>query len=835
MANVDDVGAEGGRRRWLWWLLSVVLLLPVIVIGVLVALFDPNDFKPQLLAAVKDATGRELVVDGKLRLALALRPTIAAENIRFTNTPGGSRPDMVRLDRIEATVAVLPLLRRKYEVDRVTLVRPDILLETDAKGRGNWLFGEAAEQPTPTSRPPLPAPAAGPRQDEVLVRHLRITDGSLIWRDGQTGEQAKVKLTHLDVQTDSSSAPISVVLDAAWNDIPFKLSGHVGSLNALLGQSSAPWPVRVALSLGKARLNLSGTIAAPGQGKGYALKLDATMPSLAALQPLLPKRQLPDLRDVTIKADVADQDPAGPRVGEFSVRAGVSDLSALFPGLKLNRLEIVGPDPERPMRVTAEGSLDGSAMALAASLAPPNALLAVASGKPAKPLPVDMALSAAGARLTIKGSIGDPRALSGIDLAVNATIPDLAKLGRVTPGKAGLDLPDLRDLSFQTQLASAKGGARRGVVARNIELKQAHIDLSGEIGVELGGRPHIRAQLTSRQIDIDALSRAAGEPSAPAAKPETGDRPGRVIPDTKLPFAALRAVDADVKWRIGALVREGQDVAMVLRAPGLDLRKLYESMGRRGEAHGKVEVDMALQGAGQSAHEIASTATGHLGIAMAEGAVDNETLRLGLLGKLLGVINQGELLMQGRSTDVRCFALRIDAKSGVGETRALLFDSSALLLEGDGGMHFGDETLALRLRAQPKLLGLGVAVPVKVGGTFASPSVLPDVSGAPEAIGKTLQSTAETAVGAVGSGVGTVGSLVGGLLGSNRGGDAGKALTPDACPKQLAIARGGRAGPVPASTESAPATAKPTEAKPTETKPSRRAPRPNLLERLLPR
>ncbi len=65
---------------------------------------------------------------------------------------------MAAVARVEAQVQLLPLLSGRLEIASVTLVRPDILLETDADGHGNWQFG----RPVVASGPPA-SPGSGPR------------------------------------------------------------------------------------------------------------------------------------------------------------------------------------------------------------------------------------------------------------------------------------------------------------------------------------------------------------------------------------------------------------------------------------------------------------------------------------------------------------------------------------------------------------------------------------------------------------------------------------------------------------------------------------------------
>ena len=125
-------------------------------------------------------------------------------------------------------------------------------------------------------------------------------------------------------------------------------------------------------------------------------------------------------------------------------------------------------------------------------------------------------------------------------------------------------------------------------------------------------------------------------------------------------------------------------------------------------------------------------------------------------------------------------------------------------MEGSGTLNLADETLALQMRPLVRLGGTGVAVPVRVGGTFRSPSARLDPSGAAGEAGRQAEAAG-----------GRVFGLVIGALGAN-GMIAGTgAAAPTDCAAELAIARGGRAGALPAArpaaAEAAPKPLKPAD------------------------
>ena len=133
-------------RSFMRFLKAAFVAIAVLVVVVAVAgayvrsRIDATVVVREAQAAVKSATGRTLGISGKVGLRISLTPAVVAEGVSFSNAPWGSRPDMIRARRIEAELDLLPLFRGTLRIGRVIFLGPDVLLETDAKGRANWAF-----------------------------------------------------------------------------------------------------------------------------------------------------------------------------------------------------------------------------------------------------------------------------------------------------------------------------------------------------------------------------------------------------------------------------------------------------------------------------------------------------------------------------------------------------------------------------------------------------------------------------------------------------------------------------------------------------------------------
>ena len=87
---------------------------------------------------VENATGRTLAIDGALCISPSLRPTLVVEGVRFANVAGAAEPDMVRIERLEARVRLLPLLRGEVRLDSLLVTGARIELSIDSSGTPNW-------------------------------------------------------------------------------------------------------------------------------------------------------------------------------------------------------------------------------------------------------------------------------------------------------------------------------------------------------------------------------------------------------------------------------------------------------------------------------------------------------------------------------------------------------------------------------------------------------------------------------------------------------------------------------------------------------------------------
>jgi len=823
---MPEAGMAKTRHPWRIALITLVgiVVLAVAAGGVFLASFDPDSLKPRIIEAVKRATGRDLTLNGKISLKLSLQPTIEARDVAFANPAGFSRPQMATLDRLQLQLGLLPLLSSRIEIVSLVLIHPDILLETDKAGQPNW-------QITPEVSPTAPAAAAEPPgaggKAAVSVSAIRIEDGTLAYRDDRTNTIKTLGLPRLEANSASPDAPLHVETDATYNGTAINLIADTGALTRLQDTAATtPWPVKLALTVANAKLAADGTLSQPLLGKGYILSTSGAVPDLTVLAPLVPDQKLPPLHDVSFAAKLADRGGEWPEVSALTLHVGASDLGAQVPGLSLSKLDIAGSALDQPIKADAAARLGDMPLAVTATLGPPALLM---PGAKPQPFPIDATAQAAGATVTAKGSVADARAMTGVNLALAAQVPDLAALSPL----ARTALPPLKSISFQASLTDAKGGFRNGAVLHALSLRGPSADLAGDATLAFQPRRSLTATLTASHIDLDALQAAidqtaAPQPAQPPAQPEAAPPPpkhaDRIFSDQPIPFDRLRAADADLRLTVAALRSGGADYKQIathaaltngkllvdrltadlpqgrldgrlsadasrpdppvhvsLHASGVALKSILTILHEPSYANGNVELYADLDGAGATPHAIASSLDGSVGVAMAGGTIDNRLLG-SVLGRVMEQLNALNLVGRGGASELRCFGLRLDAQHGVGTIRALALSSALLTLTGSGTVNLGEETLGVTLRPEARIVGTPVVIPIQINGPIRSPAVAINKLG-------TAESNAGSVAGAV-LGNATPLGLLGGLVGADKlitGGGG------DMCTPALAAARGGKA------------------------------------------
>ncbi len=203
------------RKRLLIGASGIVGLLIVALLAA-PALIDVNSYKPEIIAQVKKATGRDLVLDGPISLSLLPMPTVTIDGVKFFNVQGSKNPNMVEVKSVTVKPALGALLTGSLEVSEVTLVEPKIVLEINAEGKPNWEFTPSVAE----AKPVAPKPSSA---KPLSLGRLTIENGTLIFSDSKAGLSVVAEKANFSASVSSLDGPYSLAGGAIINGAPLRL------------------------------------------------------------------------------------------------------------------------------------------------------------------------------------------------------------------------------------------------------------------------------------------------------------------------------------------------------------------------------------------------------------------------------------------------------------------------------------------------------------------------------------------------------------------------------------------------------------------------------------
>jgi len=198
--------------------LGVIVLLVIAAIIIVPLVVDPNDYKPQIAQAVKKATGRDLKIEGDLKLSVFPWLGLSTGVVELGNAPGFGPEPFARIEKAQVKMALLPLLSREVEVSTVILQGATVNLARNQEGKTNWEDLAGAGAAAPEEKPAEPSGAGDMALGALAIGGVEVRDTTLSWNDAVTKAQQRIE--GLDLVTGA----VSLGPDLALKPVPVKLS-----------------------------------------------------------------------------------------------------------------------------------------------------------------------------------------------------------------------------------------------------------------------------------------------------------------------------------------------------------------------------------------------------------------------------------------------------------------------------------------------------------------------------------------------------------------------------------------------------------------------------------
>lgn len=165
--------------------------------AILVATVDPNDHKESIVAAVKDATGRDLKLEGDIGFSFFPKLGVKLGQAEFSNAKGFGDEPFASVDKVGVSVDLLSLLKMKVQADTIELKGLRVNLQKNRNGKTNWddLSGNSSSASSDATT------SSDSSSIGLEVAGIHITDSQVIYDDRQAGN--KITLNPIELKTGS--------------------------------------------------------------------------------------------------------------------------------------------------------------------------------------------------------------------------------------------------------------------------------------------------------------------------------------------------------------------------------------------------------------------------------------------------------------------------------------------------------------------------------------------------------------------------------------------------------------------------------------------------------
>jgi len=728
------------------WLLAALVVTVVAAAVIIPLVFDPNDYRDEISAAVKKHTGRELLIEGEIKLSLFPWLGVRLGAMQLSNAEGFGPAPFARIGEADVRVKLLPLLRREVEMEKIVLHGLEANLGRRADGSTNWddLVGApGAAAPVPREKT---APAAPSDPSTALaglaLGGLELRDAKVVWDDAQAGARYAIEHLHLEISAIRLNEPFDIALEFDVDSSQPQLRGHFRFAS------------RVALDL---------------QGQKY--RLDAATLAADVQSALIPGGRASARLQADVQADLKAQTAgiAGLRLEAQGVTVqGKVDASSI----------LAQPDAAGSVQII----VSDAATLLApfqAQLPPGMKAAAVQGGR------VDTNFELSLGRQTVKVSTLNIQALGlavkgqmqGSKIVDAPQFSGRVELDEFVPrdllAMLGVTLPEMADPSTLTKAALTfefSAGLEQAALNR-LRVRFDDSTLTGAVSVRNFQQPALRYDLTLDDVDADRYLPPPKEQPVPVT-------PGAAAAAVELPpetIAQLRALDVEGTARIGKLKvmnLRSSDIHATVKASGGLLRvhpvgaKLYGggydgnlSFDVRGATPligmdeklagvqagpllkdfmgkdyvtGIANVSAKLTARGIDPMDVRKSLNGNASFSFTDGAVNGINIAQLIRNAYASYQKQPAPKDEVRSTDFAAISGTVTIKDGLVTNNDLKANSPLFRVEGRGTAHLATEALDYLVRAA--IVGTlegqggkalddlkGLTIPLRITGSFTEP------------------------------------------------------------------------------------------------------------------
>ena len=421
----------------------------IVLAFIILKLISDEQYRAWTTAAAESATGRELAIDGPFNLKLGTKIGLLAQDISFSNAEWGSRNEMVTADRLYIELSLLPLIKGILDVT-VELDGPDVLLETNDRGEGNWIFSSSGD----TAPDPVTIPAEIEAEDSIIlpfkpyIRNFKIRNFLFAFNNPAADQAIEARLETLRLFVDENEE-LPLTLSAVYQGSPVILEGTFGNINDWY--SNKQTPIVLKGKLNEAAIIIDGTAGPLFPQPAARLDLSLTAANLATFTPFV-GINLPELAglDISLTAHATGDQTA---LENIKINLADPQLNVAVTGDVTDLSKVTGINLKAEVSTDQGTALSQRLGALNIESIPDSLFFTAALQGDLETLSMtdlDISVEDQGVDIKLSGKMENLLKLTGADATLTATIETLDIIG----GYIGQELPGFGPIDISATLIS---------------------------------------------------------------------------------------------------------------------------------------------------------------------------------------------------------------------------------------------------------------------------------------------------------------------------------------------------------------------------------------------
>ena len=183
--------------------LALVLLIVIAAVGFAI-IFNPNDYKEDIISLVKEKTGRNLSIPGDISLSLFPWIGIDLGAIEISNAKGFGKQPFAKMSHLQVRAKFWPLLAQQLEADTIVIEGLNLNLAKNKHGVNNWddLTDSSAQtkaQPKTPNKKPKNKVSHKELLAAVALNGIKIKNAQFNWHDQQQKQKVTIKNVQLSL------------------------------------------------------------------------------------------------------------------------------------------------------------------------------------------------------------------------------------------------------------------------------------------------------------------------------------------------------------------------------------------------------------------------------------------------------------------------------------------------------------------------------------------------------------------------------------------------------------------------------------------------------------